>query len=327
MTTFLLISLLSLLFALACVLIPLWRSEQTKGSLAMGFAFVVFLPLATAILYAIIGQPQALSRATSPADELRGQLIAIADDLERQPDNHQGWFAMGMAYKSLEAFSSAEHALRRALYLDPTNSTVSLELAETLFLSDPSNTPDEAVALLTDTVSNDETNQRAWWLLGVVAFSNERYSQAIQHWQQLLTLVPANASVRSTIERQLDLAKQREAGMPEGRQADLYVGVASSLREGLNGTETVFIIAQAVDGPPTPLAARRLTVADLPTHVVLSDADAMIEGLNLSSASQLKVTARISLTGDPIAKPGDLQGQVVLTDTLEADLIIDTVLD
>jgi cytochrome c-type biogenesis protein CcmH len=56
-----------------------------------------------------------------------------------------------------------------------------------------------------------------------------------------------------------------------------------------------------VSGPPAPLAVKRVTVADLPITVELSDADAMMPQLKLSSFPEVQLMARISRAGQPTA--------------------------
>ena len=65
--------------------------------------------------------------------------------------------------------------------------------------------------------------------------------------------------------------------------------------------DSVFIFARAVSGPPAPLAAKRLTVADLPVTVELGDADAMMPQLKLSNFPEVQLMARISRAGQPTA--------------------------
>ena len=72
---------------------------------------------------------------------------------------------------------------------------------------------------------------------------------------------------------------------------------------------TLFIYAKAASGPPMPLAAKRLTVADLPVQVTLSDSDAMLPQLKLSGFDQIVVGARVSKSGQAVGQPGDFYGE------------------
>ncbi|KGS14170.1 cytochrome C, partial [Pseudomonas coronafaciens] len=63
--------------------------------------------------------------------------------------------------------------------------------------------------------------------------------------------------------------------------------------------DSVFIFARAINGPPAPLAVKRITVADLPAEVELSDSDAMLSSLKLSNFPQVQLVARVSRAGQP----------------------------
>jgi hypothetical protein len=61
--------------------------------------------------------------------------------------------------------------------------------------------------------------------------------------------------------------------------------------------------------PGPPLAAVRLSSDELPTTVVLSDANAMVEGRNLSSVDEVQVVARVAFGGTAVTSTGDLLGE------------------
>jgi hypothetical protein len=84
-------------------------------------------------------------------------------------------------------------------------------------------------------------------------------------------------------------------------RVELGAGVA------LDPTTVVYVIARASDGNPMPLAVKRLSVADLPADVVLSDADAMTAGRSLSGAGRIELVARATRSGDVKAMPGDYE--------------------
>jgi cytochrome c-type biogenesis protein CcmH len=90
------------------------------------------------------------------------------------------------------------------------------------------------------------------------------------------------------------------------------VQLAAGIGEGLPAETPIFIYAKATQGPPMPLAVARRTLGDIPFTVTLSDADAMMPAMRLSQFQQVSVGARISLSGDAIARPGDLFGEMAI---------------
>lgn len=83
------------------------------------------------------------------------------------------------------------------------------------------------------------------------------------------------------------------------------LAVSESARERIAATDSVFIFAKSVNGPPMPVAALRLTGADLPVDFQLSDDQAMTADRKLSTAGVVVVTARVSRTGNAMqAEPG-----------------------
>jgi cytochrome c-type biogenesis protein CcmH len=78
--------------------------------------------------------------------------------------------------------------------------------------------------------------------------------------------------------------------------------------------DTVFIYAQAHSGPKMPLAIIRKQVKDLPLTVSLSDADAMMPAMKLSTFKAARLLARISNSGNAMPQPGDLIGTIEQVD-------------
>jgi cytochrome c-type biogenesis protein CcmH len=109
------------------------------------------------------------------------------------------------------------------------------------------------------------------------------------------------------------------------------VSLDEKLASQVEPENTVFVLARAVNGQPMPLAVQRLQVKDLPTQVVLSDAMAMTPEFTLSSAGQVELLARVSISGQPQAQPGDLQGRLqpvnVSSQEASIELVIDQVIE
>jgi cytochrome c-type biogenesis protein CcmH len=116
----------------------------------------------------------------------------------------------------------------------------------------------------------------------------------------------------------------------DGSSIAVDVVLAPELAERVSGSEAVFVFARAVNGPPAPLAVKRLSAADLPTRVVLSDSDTMAEGLSLSTFPSVSISARISRTGNAIASSGDLEGAtdgLSVSETDQVEIVIDRVIE
>ena len=322
---------------------------------AVVLALALAVPLGTALLYSQVGEPDGLTPSHPGVAELRGELIRIANRLERDPDNFEEWARLGMAYKAIEEFSSAAHALRRALYIEDQNPFIKVELAETLmFASRDRRMPAESRTLLEEAVAVEPNNQKALWLLGVAAYQVSAYQEALNWWQRLDNLLE-DGSVRNSVREQMQAARiglglahsgSRPSDHPS-RSAEAAPGTGAPVTENLpsfrvqlsledalagqvNGDEVVFLTARAAEGPAAPLAVVRLNARDLPATVELSDADAMVEGLNLSAFPVVQITARVAFGGGADALPGDLIGRsdtLSILDSAGTELVIDQVLE
>lgn len=116
----------------------------------------------------------------------------------------------------------------------------------------------------------------------------------------------------------------------QGARIEVRVRPAPALADRIDGSEALFIFARAVNGPPAPLAVKRLSASDLPARVVLSDSDSMAPGLSLSKFPSVTISARISKSGNAIASPGDLQGAteaLTVSETDRVEVVIDKVLE
>jgi cytochrome c-type biogenesis protein CcmH len=99
------------------------------------------------------------------------------------------------------------------------------------------------------------------------------------------------------------------AAEPAGRTIRVALSVDPALSSKLKPGTPLFVSARQPGIPGPPLAAIRITSDELPTTVVLSDANSMIEGRNLSSVEDVQVVARVAFGGTAVTASGDLIGE------------------
>jgi cytochrome c-type biogenesis protein CcmH len=100
-------------------------------------------------------------------------------------------------------------------------------------------------------------------------------------------------------------------GAPTGRTIRISVKVDPSLADKVKPGTVLFVAAREPGIPGPPIAATRITTDDLPAVVVLSDANTMIAGRDLSSVNDVEVVARVAYGGTAVTVTGDLIGRAV----------------
>ncbi|QOC21381.1 hypothetical protein IC757_09965 [Wenzhouxiangella sp. AB-CW3] len=340
-TGFILIAAASVLVAIAFAIVPLLagKSDRRDAVPVLILVVVLLVPAASWVTYRAVGTPEGIAPPDSDAAMIRAALIDIARQLERNSDDADQWIRMGLAYKELQEYSSAEHALRRALYIDGDNPFIQIELAETLlFDSGQPRLSSESRELLLDALDKDPRKQKAYWLLGLDALQREDYEEAVGRLEQLDDLL-SDGSVRESVRRYLQqarrgLGQQQPATDPANGEVDdpqlvVRLAVDDKLAERVSDDDTVFVIVRAADGPRAPLAVHRLNAGELPTEVSFGRNDTMMGGAGIDDFDAIRITARISHGGVAEAQSGDLEGNsdaVPVSDRISASVLIDEVL-
>ena len=345
MVVFWIVALLLALSAAGLVTWPLWRDGSTARSGATFWALLLLIPAAASVLYVTLStwdwqRPLTTTaereRALPPVDEMTQ---ALADRLERQPEDPEGWQLLGRSYVALGNYAGAVDAYRQAWARVATpDNTLKLALAEALTLTDQRNLLGEAGELVDAVLQEEPRNARALWYGGLAAVLEERTEVAKDRWRLLLTLSPPEPVARALRERltalgepvaegSAQMASASQAGgapaAPEGA-FQIRVSVGNGVGAGgLPAATQLFIIARNPQGGP-PLAVVR-HAPRLPGVFSLSDANAMLPGSSLADFEQLQFVARLSRTGQPIAQSGDLFGEVLYDQGSEPviDLVID----
>jgi cytochrome c-type biogenesis protein CcmH len=237
----------------------------------------------------------------------------------------------------LERFGEAANAFRHLRELVGDEPAVLAQHAGAIAMASGGEITHEAAALLTQALAGDPMDPRGLWLSGIGARQRGDPVQALAYWRTLEPLLGDDARASENLQSMIaDAERAAASGTPavvttpnpttaapgaSPPELTVQVSVDQRLADRFSPTDTVFVFARAVTGPPMPLAVARRQAGELPLTVTLNDAMAMAPGMRLSAFDRIRVGARISKTGNALPQPGDLQGETEALATASADKI------
>jgi cytochrome c-type biogenesis protein CcmH len=266
-------------------------------------------------------------------DKMVGTLEA---KLKTDPNNHQGWIMLGRTYMVLKRYPDAVSAYESADKLQPNNPATLLSMADAIAASDQGQLVGKAETLIKQALQVDGNHMMGLWLAGLAAKQRGANKEALTHWQKLEAMLAPDSEDRQKIAALISSVggTPAVAAAPVANVAPptpavtntaaplaapvvtqtavpadaivVTVRLSEALKAQAKPSDLVFIYAKALSGPPMPLAAVRKQVKDLPLEITLDDSMAMMPQMRLSAFVDVKVGARVSLTGTPQAQVGDL---------------------
>ena len=311
----------------------------------------VLLPILSLSLYGLLGTPEGLApdeyqppavSQQQQSDQIKQMVAGLAARLEDEPNNAEGWKMLGRSYLVLERYAEARKAFEQAVKLMPDDAQVLVDLADTIAMTSGQSLAGRPMELIEHALRIEPQNEKALWLAGTAAYDSKDYRKALEYWQRLYAMqqpgtegakaMESNiAEVQTLLGEPVTTPAVTTAGPTQAVTAGKVSGelrLATALQDRVSPQDSVFIFAQAPDGPRMPLAVLRSTAARLPLQFTLDDSLAMMPEMSLSHFAEVVITARISKSGSASAQSGDLQGKtgVVSSDNSEGiQVVIDQV--
>ncbi|WP_122678187.1 c-type cytochrome biogenesis protein CcmI [Pseudomonas viridiflava] len=299
--------------------------------------------LLAAVLVPVLGMGTYLQLGASDKVELSREFsqppTSLADMTQRlertvqaQPDSSESLYFLARSYMAQNRPGDAAQVFERAAGLAGRPPELLGQWAQALYFASDKHFTPQVQALTDEALKADPKEVTSLGLLGIAAFETERYQAAVDYWTRLLNVLPAQDPSRSALEGGIARARENlktgaKPALAASRAASIKVRVdlAPALKDEVQPRDSVFIFARAVDGPPAPLAVKRITVAELPAEVELSDADAMMPQLKLSNFPQVQLVARVSRAGQPTTGEWVGRSQPLASDSgAQQALIIDS---
>lgn len=312
---------------------------------------VLVLVVVSLGLYYQLGAWQEVSRwqdASSRLGELSNRILVERDSevteqdlldftlglrtrLKEEPNDYRGWLLLGRLTLDGNDPEMAREALERAYELAPQKAMVAVPYAQALMMTGEEARADQ---LLQAAIAQDPTNIEARSVHAFMALQKEDFQTALVRWRAMLPLLEQGSTRHAMVERSIEYAEQqlRQRGIAVTAAPAAQAGQGSAqvlaVKEGefplhitlapgiqLPEDAHLFVFAVIPNGPPMPIAVKRIPGPQLPLTLSLGDGDAMMEGNKLAAYPELQFKARLSRGGNVMNKEGAFEGVSVTVPT------------
>ena len=192
------------------------------GRLLLAGVVIVGVPALAFGLYARLGSPDYANvpfaeRQDTPqstagaehqpvADDMETLAAKLAERMEAEPDNLQGWLLLGRTYLTMDRDQDAVAAFREAFSRAPQDMLIATELAEALILANSRQVVSEARELLKSALSENARNPRARYYLALGDAQDGKLKDALQGWVDLVAVSHADAPWLGTVRQSIQNA-------------------------------------------------------------------------------------------------------------------------
>ena len=322
-------------------------NQNISGNRITAVIIAISLPVFAISMYLTLGKPELITIQPPPAKDpvavsmpkdhpsIDKMVTTLAERLEKEPDDAEGWWTLANSYMSMKRYSDAVTAMEHLYALTGDEPRVLLRYADTLVMADGGRFSGKTDELITRALTLEPENITGLWLAGMAARERGEFKEAIDFWHRLLPKLENEPKsqqeviqlIRSVVQHpegdlQLSSASTAQSEMNVDLPAiTINVSLAPELIENTHPDDTLFIFAKAITGPPMPVAIARKKASELPLEVTLDDSSAIMPTNKLSGYDSVNVGARISRSGNATPQSGDLESDSITAKPGSKDMI------
>lgn len=244
-------------------------------------------------------------RTADPSDQQAYRYLVqrLAYRAAERPDNTDLQFLLARTYTNLGEFDQAVPLYQKLTAQFPGDVNLPAYLAEALFLADGRQVTARVQSAI-DAALRLNPHDLTMMEISAIGAVGRGDREAALDWFRRALATGATGERANLIRMAMSQLGEQEE--PRGGRAILVsLSLADDIR--LPAGSVIFVFARAQSGPPAPLAVQRIRPGELPVTLRLDETMAMMPGMSLADFDPVQVIARVSETGEVVARPGDYE--------------------
>ncbi|MGA8032244.1 MAG: c-type cytochrome biogenesis protein CcmI [Casimicrobiaceae bacterium] len=307
-------------------------AASSRARIVWALALVVTLPVAAGVLYATLGNPDAMQAmpggpgAQAPASpaQINAMVDQLAARMKSNPNDPNGWILLGRSYAVLGRFQESADAYRHAAALSPSDAGILADWADSLAMANGQNLEGEPTRLIERSLAIDPNNPKALALSGSAAAERRDFPAAIAAWRKLKAQLTPGTEPDKEVDQMIAEAETAQAGGAPPAGASAPTGPADVPDKGgappapaSAPLSQADLAASAITGRVSldPKLAGRVSAGDtlyifaraangprMPLAVIKESADALPRDFTLDDSMAMAPSARLSTAGPVIVE-------------------------
>jgi cytochrome c-type biogenesis protein CcmI len=281
----------------------------------------------------ILGQSD---REVTPDDYAKLALI-IRNRLRSAPDDAEGWRSLGRVQMTIGRMEESISAYEKALKIAPANLDIREQYAQALMAAGTEESLENARRQVEYMIGLEPENREYRLLLTVIATQLGEVDLAVENFLMIRSMLSESSNFyQSLVAQMINIGAPESLLLGEGQNLraasadgasdmsgvvantgdagtgiNITVEIAPSLVSKLPDSGYLIVFAQNADVESrVPLAVVRMPLQSFPVALNLSESDAMLPSMSLTTASNVRLTARVSMDEDVMPSTGELQGEI-----------------
>lgn len=189
--------------------------KATYGpSRKMAIALLLLLPVLAFAAYGILGNPKALDPAQTAAapkmtaEQISGMVARLAERMQANPDDMQGWLMLARSYKTMGRYEEAAAAYAKAEKVIDDDPELLASYAETIAMASGNGLKGKPTQLILRALKIDPQHPHSLFLAGAAAMEAGDNRKGIAYWEALLPQVEPGSELDQMLRSGIDKMKQ-----------------------------------------------------------------------------------------------------------------------